>query len=172
MQELFASPYMRINNTSDVIGVEICGALKNVLAIAAGIVEGLHLGNNAMAALVTQVQSSRGVYSSAPQIKCRKKIVCLFDWRSIRARHGTLPPQEGSPSLQAYCLCVKNLNQACSTDVIPFKCLLFCPVYTYHVTSLKVSQDDLCNWDWEATSVCLSFSYKHIGCLITAVHQA
>lgn len=46
---------MRINNTSDVIGVEICGALKNVLAIAAGIVEGLHLGNNAMAALVTQV---------------------------------------------------------------------------------------------------------------------
>ena len=55
MQELFASPFMRINNTSDVIGVEICGALKNVLAIAAGIVEGLHLGNNAMAALVTQV---------------------------------------------------------------------------------------------------------------------
>lgn len=56
MQELFASPFMRINNTSDVIGVEICGALKNVLAIAAGIVEGLHLGNNAMAALVTQVE--------------------------------------------------------------------------------------------------------------------
>lgn len=55
MQELFASPYMRVNNTSDVIGVEICGALKNVLAIAAGIVEGLDLGNNAMAALITQV---------------------------------------------------------------------------------------------------------------------
>ena len=55
MQELFASPYMRINHTSDVIGVEICGALKNVLAIAAGIVEGLELGHNAMAALVTQV---------------------------------------------------------------------------------------------------------------------
>ena len=58
MQEMFASPYMRINYTSDVIGVEICGALKNVLAIAAGIVEGLDLGHNAMAALVTQVQSS------------------------------------------------------------------------------------------------------------------
>ena len=54
VQNLFASPIMRINITTDVIGVEICGALKNVLAIAAGIVEGLELGNNAMAALISQ----------------------------------------------------------------------------------------------------------------------
>lgn len=58
-QQLFASPYMRVNTTTDVTGVEICGALKNVLAIAAGIVEGLDLGHNAMAALVAQVRHTR-----------------------------------------------------------------------------------------------------------------
>ncbi|GFR44896.1 hypothetical protein Agub_g6240, partial [Astrephomene gubernaculifera] len=53
-QALFASPTMRVNTTADVVGVEICGALKNVLAIAAGIVEGMDLGHNALAALVAQ----------------------------------------------------------------------------------------------------------------------
>ena len=54
VQKLFASPTMRVSTSHDVVGVEICGALKNVLAIAAGIVEGLDLGHNAMAALVAQ----------------------------------------------------------------------------------------------------------------------
>ena len=58
VQQLFASRFMRVNTTTDVTGVEICGALKNVLAIAAGIVEGLDLGHNAMAALVSQVSCS------------------------------------------------------------------------------------------------------------------
>ncbi|GJR79119.1 glycerol-3-phosphate dehydrogenase [NAD(+)] 2, chloroplastic [Tanacetum coccineum] len=54
VQQLLASRNLRISTTSDVTGVEIAGALKNVLAIAAGIVEGLDLGNNSMAALVAQ----------------------------------------------------------------------------------------------------------------------
>lgn len=54
VQQLLASGNLRINTSSDVTGVEIAGALKNVLAIAAGIVEGLNLGNNSMAALVSQ----------------------------------------------------------------------------------------------------------------------
>lgn len=51
-QELFGNDNMRISMSSDVAGVEVCGALKNVLAIAAGIVEGQGLGSNALAALV------------------------------------------------------------------------------------------------------------------------
>ena len=53
-QLLLASDSLRINTSDDVVGVEVAGALKNVLAIAAGIVEGLELGNNAKAALVAQ----------------------------------------------------------------------------------------------------------------------
>ncbi|KAK2637265.1 hypothetical protein Ddye_032057 [Dipteronia dyeriana] len=54
VQQLLASSHLRISTSSDVTGVEIAGALKNVLAIAAGIVDGMNLGNNSMAALVAQ----------------------------------------------------------------------------------------------------------------------
>ena len=53
-QQLLACRYLRVNTSTDVVGVEMAGALKNVLAIAAGIVEGMELGNNCMAALVAQ----------------------------------------------------------------------------------------------------------------------
>lgn len=46
--------YFRLYASSDVVGVEIGGALKNVIAIAAGVVEGLELGQSALAALVTR----------------------------------------------------------------------------------------------------------------------
>jgi glycerol-3-phosphate dehydrogenase (NAD(P)+) len=54
VQAEFRGPYFRLYASSDVIGVEIAGALKNVIAIAAGVVEGLELGHNALAALVTR----------------------------------------------------------------------------------------------------------------------
>src|SRR5690554_1110020 len=44
----------RIYSSPDIIGVEIGGALKNIMAIACGISDGLHLGNNARAALITR----------------------------------------------------------------------------------------------------------------------
>jgi glycerol-3-phosphate dehydrogenase (NAD(P)+) len=54
LQALLATPRLRIYLSRDVCGVELCGALKNVLAIAAGLVESLGLGHNAKAALVTR----------------------------------------------------------------------------------------------------------------------
>jgi glycerol-3-phosphate dehydrogenase (NAD(P)+) len=54
VQEEFRAPYFRLYGTDDVVGVEIGGALKNVIAIAAGVVEGLGLGHNALAGLITR----------------------------------------------------------------------------------------------------------------------
>lgn len=54
VQAEFRSPAVRLYVTDDVVGVEMGGALKNVIAIAAGLVESLGLGHNAMAALVTR----------------------------------------------------------------------------------------------------------------------
>jgi len=54
VQEEFRSGAMRLYASSDVVGVELGGALKNVIAIAAGVVEGLGLGHNALAALITR----------------------------------------------------------------------------------------------------------------------
>ena len=53
-QQAFSSPYFRAYTHTDVIGVELGGALKNVMAVATGIAEGLGLGFNARAALVTR----------------------------------------------------------------------------------------------------------------------
>ncbi len=54
VQDGFMSPYFRIYTNPDVVGVEIGGALKNVIALGAGICEGLGLGDNARAALMTR----------------------------------------------------------------------------------------------------------------------
>ena len=54
VQQAFASPTFRVYSSDDVVGVELGGALKNVIAIAAGIVDGLGYGHNTVAALVTR----------------------------------------------------------------------------------------------------------------------
>src|SRR5262249_52351746 len=54
VQAEFRGPYFRLYGSSDVVGVEIGAALKNIIAIAAGVVEGLGLGHNALAALITR----------------------------------------------------------------------------------------------------------------------
>ena len=54
VQILFSGPRFRVYASSDVCGVEIGGAVKNVIAIAAGVCHGLNLGSNAVAALITR----------------------------------------------------------------------------------------------------------------------
>lgn len=54
VQELFTTSYLRVYRNSDLVGVELAGALKNVIAIAAGILDGIGAGNNAKAALLTR----------------------------------------------------------------------------------------------------------------------
>jgi glycerol-3-phosphate dehydrogenase (NAD(P)+) len=53
-QQLMSTPYFRVYTNPDVIGVELGGSVKNVIAIAAGVLEGLGYGYNTMAALLTR----------------------------------------------------------------------------------------------------------------------
>jgi len=54
VQELFHRPTFRVYRSNDLLGVELGGALKNVIAIAAGVCDGLKLGDNAKASLLTR----------------------------------------------------------------------------------------------------------------------
>ena len=54
VQEVFTTGCMRVYTNDDVLGVELCGALKNVIALASGIATGLGCGDNAKAALITR----------------------------------------------------------------------------------------------------------------------
>ena len=54
VQDIFTNPYMRVYTNTDIKGVELCGALKNIIAFAAGITAGLGYGDNTKAALITR----------------------------------------------------------------------------------------------------------------------
>ena len=54
VQELFSTEYFRVYTNQDVVGVEIGGAMKNVIALAAGVADGLGFNHNARAALITR----------------------------------------------------------------------------------------------------------------------
>jgi len=54
LREELATPSFRLYSSSDVVGVELAGAAKNVIAVAAGVVAGLELGHNTVAALITR----------------------------------------------------------------------------------------------------------------------
>lgn len=57
VQQLFHRPSFRVYTSTDVLGVELGGALKNVIAIAAGVCDGLGFGDNSKAALITRAMA-------------------------------------------------------------------------------------------------------------------
>ena len=54
VQSAFSNEYLRVYTANDIIGVELGGALKNVIAVAAGVCDGMGLGDNSKAALITR----------------------------------------------------------------------------------------------------------------------
>lgn len=81
VQQLFATDRFRVYTNTDIIGVELGGALKNVIAIAAGIGDGLGYGDNAKAALITRgiVEMTRFGVSSGAQEKTFAGLAGLGD---------------------------------------------------------------------------------------------
>jgi glycerol-3-phosphate dehydrogenase (NAD(P)+) len=54
LQSLFMAPFFRVYTNPDVVGCELCGAMKNVIAISAGIADGMGFGDNSRASLITR----------------------------------------------------------------------------------------------------------------------
>ena len=65
LQRAFTAPFFRAYTSEDIAGVEFGGALKNIFALAAGASDGLHLGDNAKAALVTRALVELGRLGTA-----------------------------------------------------------------------------------------------------------
>ena len=64
-QKVFTSSFMRVYTNDDVKGIELCGALKNIIALAAGMVGGMGYGDNTRAALITRGMAEMARLGSA-----------------------------------------------------------------------------------------------------------
>jgi glycerol-3-phosphate dehydrogenase (NAD(P)+) len=65
LQASFSSPYFRVYTNNDIVGVEVGGAYKNVIALAAGMLDGLGLGDNTKASLITRGLAEMARFGSA-----------------------------------------------------------------------------------------------------------
>ncbi len=96
VQELFGTSWMRIYRLDDLVGVELAGATKNVIALAAGMIDGLQLGFNAKSALL-----SRGLAEIARL------------GAAMGARVDTFFGVAGVGDLATTCFCPEGRNRTC-----------------------------------------------------------
>ncbi len=96
IQEIFSRDYLRIYTNPDVVGVEVGGALKNIIALGAGITDGLGFGDNTKAALMT-----RGI----------KEIATLGV--AMGAHHETFRGLSGIGDLIVTCTSMHSRNRRC-----------------------------------------------------------
>ena len=75
-KEAFQNSYVRLRETSDVIGVEICGSIKNVIALASGILEGLKANESTKAMLITDAMHDMEAILDA--FNCNKRTVLSY----------------------------------------------------------------------------------------------
>jgi glycerol-3-phosphate dehydrogenase (NAD(P)+) len=95
VQYTFSAPWLRVYTNTDIVGVELAGAMKNIIAIAAGIIDGIGAGDNAKAALL-----SRGLAEIA-----RLGIAC-------GARPQTFAGLTGLGDLVTTCISPKGRNRS------------------------------------------------------------
>ncbi len=96
VQDLFSTPWMRIYRLDDLIGVEIAGATKNVIALAAGMIDGLDAGYNAKSALL-----------------CRGLAEIARLGAAMGARVDTFFGVAGVGDLATTCFCPQGRNRTC-----------------------------------------------------------
>lgn len=106
VQQMFLAPWMRVYTSPDPLGVEIAGAAKNVIAIAAGILDGLEAGFNAKSALL-----ARGL----------AEITRLG--LALGARAETFSGIAGVGDLATTCFCPEGRNRSCGEAIGRGECL-------------------------------------------------
>jgi glycerol-3-phosphate dehydrogenase len=71
LRKLFATNYFVISLLPDVPGAEMCGTLKNIVALAAGMIDGLGLGPNSKATVMRQVRATAGICCTRAAAECK-----------------------------------------------------------------------------------------------------
>lgn len=93
-QQLFDRPYFKANTVPDVDGVQVCGALKNLVAVAAGFCDGMNMGTNTKAALMRIGTEETRLFATLffhGVLEVRLAIVTQLSFRKLFSNRVDLP---------------------------------------------------------------------------------